>query len=173
MDTPSSDLTINKDSAVNCTGTASGGLPPYTFWWHIDGIGGSASEDQGQIYFNAAGTYTIIFYVQDSLGAVALDRTLVTVTSSSAAVTTSVHITTPSSNLTVPAGTSVDFTREIVGSASPFVVWWNFGDIAGSPLEDPGFMTFDTPGSYMIIFYARDSLGTVVSDSVIVVVTDA
>ncbi len=160
IDTPVSDDTIATGGYVNFTGTASGGTAPYTYWWTL----GSALEDPGSIPFYSAGTYSIIFYVQDSIGAVASDSVSVTVIQPEDDL--SAAIDTPSPALTITAGNSVNFTGSVSGGAAPYIYWWDFAGAGGSPLEDPGDIIFSTPGVYTIVYYVQDSLNKVASDTV-------
>ncbi len=173
IDTPSSALTVTPGDAVNFTGSALGGTAPYSFWWEFGGMGGSALEDPGFISFTAAGSYTVIYYVKDSLGTVVSDTVTITV---KAPVTAGEPLTcaigTPSSALTVTAGDAVNFTGSALGGTAPYSFWWEFGGMGGSGLEDPGFVSFTAAGSYTVIYYVKDSLGTVVSDTVTVTVNN-
>ena len=72
-------------------------------------------------------------------------------------------ITTPTSNLTISAGSSVSFSGTFTDSnghsASSYL--WDFGDpaIADSTQEDPGAVVFPNPGSYTVTFTVTDSFG--------------
>ena len=71
-------------------------------------------------------------------------------------------IATPSTDATITAGQSVNFT----GSGSdpdnttPFTYLWNFGGGAtNSALQNPGNVNFSTPGTYTVTFTVTDGLG--------------
>ncbi len=170
IDTPSSDIIIYQGDSVNFASSNNGGQRPYIYWWDFGGIGGSALEDPGNITFDTAGIYTIVFYVQDSHGSVVSDSVTVTVNAKGDHIPTSVQIDIPSFDFTISQYDSVNFRGTVIGTLTPFLFWWDFGGIGGSALEDPGHITFNSAGTYTIILYAQDSHGTVVSDSVTVTV---
>ncbi len=72
-------------------------------------------------------------------------------------------INTPSGNITVREGATVNFT----GTGSdpdqnlPLSYSWNFGDpaIANAAVEDPGLIQFNTVGTYTVFFTVTDGLG--------------
>jgi PKD domain-containing protein/carbohydrate binding protein with CBM4/9 domain len=111
--------------------------------------------------FNTAGTYTVAFTVTDALGLAdptPATRT-VTVTANQAPNGT---INTPTANVTIAAGQSVNFT----GTGSdpnnnlPLTFLWNFGGGAtNSTVEDPGAVVFNTAGTYTVTFTVTDGLG--------------
>ncbi len=169
VDSPSSAITIDQGKSVNFTGTGSGGLTPYTYWWDFGVNGSSGLEDPGATYLNIAGTYTIPFYVKDSLGIVASDTVMVTVKANNPLGAT---IDTPASNETIAAGSSINFKGSVSGGSEPYTYWWQFGSMGGDPSQDPGNITFSTPGTYLVTFYAKDSLGTVASDTVTITVDE-
>src|SRR3990172_5722120 len=60
----------------------------------------------------------------------------------------------------------------------PLTFQWNFGTGSGvpnSPAEDPGAVTFNTPGTYTVTFTVTDSLGLAdpTPDSRVITVTAA
>ncbi len=162
IDTPSSAVSITAGGSVNFSCTATGGTPVYSYWWNFN----STIEDPGSISFPTAGVYEVIVYVQDSLGTVAWDTVMVTVTPGAGAL--SVAIDTPSSSVTIQAGGSVNFSCTTTGGTPGYSYWWTIN----STSEDPGSITFSAAGVYEVIVYAQDSLGTVASDTVTVTVTD-
>ncbi len=80
-------------------------------------------------------------------------------------------IDTPSSDITIAQGASVDFSCSVISGPRPSIFWWDFKSVGNSFLEDPGSITFSTPGVYEVVVYVGDSLGNIVWDTVTVTVT--
>ena len=69
---------------------------------------------------------------------------------------------TPTANVTITAGGSVSFTGTGTDPDGhlPLTFRWTFGGGApDSQAEDPGAVTFSTPGTYTVTFTVTDSLG--------------
>ncbi len=72
-------------------------------------------------------------------------------------------ITSPTTNVTITAGATVNFTGSATdpnGAALSYL--WNFGAGSGvpdSPAQSPGSVAFNTPGTFVVTFTASDSLG--------------
>jgi len=85
----------------------------------------------------------------------------------------SVTLTSPSWNVTIPQGQSVEFVAGVTGGVSPYVYDWDFGGGANNTSEeDPGQVVFDTPGSYTVRLTVTDSSDASVSASVVVTVQE-
>lgn len=131
-------------------------------------LGESLSEPFSYLLNAVAGTYNLTTKATDNVGATAVSS-LVTINVYSTAVQNQNPngvIDTPSSNVTIVAGSAVNFT----GTASdpdnntPFTYLWNFnGGATNSTVEDPGSVVFNTAGVYNVTFTVTDSLGA--SDS--------
>jgi PKD repeat protein len=162
IDTPLADVTITVGGSVSFTGTGTdpeGNLPLRFLWNFGGGAANQTVEDPGDVIFNTRGTYTVTFTVTDSLGAA--DPTpasrVITVNAPPNGV-----ITKPTADTTIVVGQTVTFA----GSASdpddhlPLSFLWDFGGGApSSAVEDPGAVTFSTPGIYAVTFTVTDSLG--------------
>ncbi len=169
IETPLSDLTVTQGGSIDFSGSAIGGSGSYLFWWQFAALGGSALEDPGSFTFNVPGVFTVIFYVQDSLGVVALDTITVTVTASGFPLSATIGM---SASLTIAQGESVNCQATVTGGSGAYLFWWQFDTLGGSALEDPGNFTFTTPGVYTVIFYVQDSLGVMASDTVTITVNE-
>ena len=67
------------------------------------------------------------------------------------------------------------FTMEgaVVGGTGPYTYLWNFGDgERSSQAEDPGFISYNTPGTYTVSFFVNDATGAMKSDSRYITVWD-
>jgi len=53
----------------------------------------------------------------------------------------------------------------VVGGTGPYTYLWNFGDgERSSQAEDPGFISYNTPGTYSVSFFVTDATGAMKSD---------
>ena len=90
----------------------------------------------------------------------------------------SVSITSPSSDVVIIEGESVNFQATASGGTSPYTfVWtyvsyWASGGSATDSIdeEDPGELIFDKAGTYTFNLTVTDSTGTIVSEAVRVTV---
>ena len=61
----------------------------------------------------------------------------------------------------------------VVGGTGPYTYLWNFGDGERfSQAEDPGFISFNNPGTYTVLFVVTDADENTVSDSRYITVWD-
>jgi PKD repeat protein len=171
INTPTGNVTINAGGSVTFTGTGTDpdGNLPLTYRWSFgsgSGIADSTLQNPGSVQFNNPGTYTVTFTVTDALGLA--DPTpatcVITVSSSTGNQAPDGVINTPTGNVTINAGDSVNFT----GTGSdpdgnlPLSYHWSFGSgsgIADSTLQNPGAVQFNNPGTYTVTFTVTDALG--------------
>jgi hypothetical protein len=74
--------------------------------------------------------------------------------------TLSAAIVTPSANVTILEGQSIDFQGSATGGMAPYSYKWNFsGDIPSSGYKDPGSITFNTRGAYTVVLRVFDAKG--------------
>jgi len=132
---------------------------PSTFSWDFDGgAANSNQEDPGNIQFNTIGQFfvrlTVSFNSPDS-------ETLCPVTSLSDSVTVSVtdvpppsiEITSPTDDVTISLGGSVNFQSTISGNDYCQVssIAWDFaGGAENSSAEDPGIVQFNQAGVFPV-----------------------
>ncbi|MHC4778595.1 MAG: CAP domain-containing protein [Planctomycetota bacterium] len=80
-----------------------------------------------------------------------------------------VRIKSPSDNATVVTGGSLSFEGSVGGGIGPYRTDWDFdGGAPNTTVEDPGLVTFSTPGTYRVVLQAEDSAGS--SDSAVITV---
>ncbi len=127
-------------------------------FWDTQFNGGGPGLKQ----FNTAGTFTISFTVTDALGLADTTPATRIITVQSANQPPNGVIDTPTGNLTIDAGESVDFAGTGTGQA-PLTFLWNFGGagIANSAVEDPGLRQFNAVGTFTVSFTVTDALGIV------------
>jgi PKD repeat protein len=83
----------------------------------------------------------------------------------------SASIVSPSSNITIAAGQAIAFQGIFSGGNGVVTCHWSFGEgIPDSAQQDPGTVSFPTPGSYTVSFTAEDDSGASIVDSVIITV---
>ena len=72
--TPNQDLETAEGQAVYFEGSASGGIPPYTYLWDFSGVAQTSRENNpGKIFFNFEGAYKVVLTVKDSAGNMSTD----------------------------------------------------------------------------------------------------
>jgi alpha-tubulin suppressor-like RCC1 family protein len=80
-------------------------------------------------------------------------------------------ITSPSGNVTIREGQSVNFQGSVTGGKTPYTFKWNFApDIPPSTEQNPGAVTFSTRGTYTVVLRVTDATGHLGYDSVTVTV---
>ena len=80
-----------------------------------------------------------------------------------------VNITSPSGDITISGGQSVDFECSVSGGSSPYTYQWDFGGGATSSTEEnPGSIIFSTAGNYTVTLTVTDGGGETTEASVIV-----
>jgi alpha-tubulin suppressor-like RCC1 family protein len=84
-----------------------------------------------------------------------------------------VIFTSPSWNVSIEQGQSIEFKKEVTGGVSPYTYAWDFdGGANNKSVENPGQVTFDTPGDYTVKVTATDSTGASASATLIVTVQE-
>ena len=70
-------------------------------------------------------------------------------------------IVAPAANTQVTQGDWVDFRGSCVGGVPPYRYLWSYfgGAAASSTAQNPGSVTFNTPGTYAVVFQASDTTG--------------
>jgi PKD repeat protein len=150
---------------VTFTGSATGGMAPYTFKWNF-GDGTTATGNPASHAYAAKASYVVTLNVTDVNGKFAQVSKTIAIAS---AVSTSFTYSPSSSG----AGTSVSFTATATGGVSPYKFSWGFGDgglATGSPVNH----IFSAIGLYNVTLTTSDSAGhtAVFSKNVTVVSPD-
>ena len=162
---PLVDVTVEIGQGIDFQGTADDpdGHLPLTHAWNF-GAGAPVAtvEDPGSVSFSAPGTYAIAYTVTDALGVADPTPATRTVTVREANVMPDGVIDVPVADVTIEPGASVTFAgsgTDADGSL-PLTYAWSFG--GGAPavaVEDPGAVTFATPGTYVVTLTVADARG--------------
>jgi len=84
------------------------------------------------------------------------------------------NIESPSSNVTVFQGETVNFSGSVTSGNAPFTYLWDFdGGATNLTLKDPQYVAFQNVGIYTVTFSVTDIDDDTDSDTVIVTVQDA
>ena len=148
---------------ITFTGSASGGISPYTFKWNFgDGVTGSGNPASHS--FSSSGSFTVQLSVTDSSGTTA--STTQTVTVNPAPLSTSFSFS-PASPTT---GQTINFLGSATGGVSPYSFDWLFGDGASSTGNSVSH-SYVTSGNFTVRLLATDSAGANATASHTIAVT--
>jgi PKD repeat protein len=165
--TPAADVTVAAGATVSFTG--SGTDPdnnvPLSFAWDFGGgAASSTQQNPGAVTFATAGTYTVKFTVTDSKGLADPNPPTrkVTVTGGTPGTPPSGSITTPAADTSVAAGATVMFAATGTDPGNSALTYaWNFaGGAPNSTQQNPGAVTFSTPGIYPVTMTVTNAAGT-------------
>lgn len=163
------EVTVTQGEPVNFRGYISGNSGPYTITWDYDGDGETDSEGimQGEWIYETPSTapYIATLRVIDSEGIEVTDTIEVTV--EEANTIPEVAIITPSENMIIFQGSTLNFEASATGGNEPVTYAWDFnGD--GAPDADTlvASYTFDIIDDFIVTFTATDRDGDQSSGSV-------
>jgi PKD repeat protein len=168
IDSPSTNVTIQAGQSVDFSGSGTDTDGTIQGWsWSFPGGSPSSStaEDPGNVTFSTPGNYTVTFTVTDDDGAsdASPASRMITVTAPPASnQAPESSIDSPSTNVTIQAGQSVFFNGSGTDPDGTIQGWaWSFpgGSPSSSTAEDPGNVTFSTPGNYTVTFTVTDDDG--------------
>jgi hypothetical protein len=139
------------------------GNQPFTFAWNFSGVAPPTTvQNPGDITFPTTGAFPITFTCTDATGRVDPTPATRTITVNNAPES---QITNPPADLTISAGTSVNFAGTCTDPDNnvPLTFLWNFGGGASpstSTQQNPQGVVFNTSGTFTVSFACTDALGT-------------
>jgi hypothetical protein len=165
IDSPGADVFIPLNTPLTFQGHCVDveGDQPFAFAWNFSDVVPPATvQNPGDITFPASGVFPITFACTDATGLVDPLPAMRTITVNSPPES---QITSSPADLTVPAGTSVDFAGACADPDNnvPFTFLWNFGGGASpstSTQQSPLGVLFSVPGTFTVSFACTDALGT-------------
>jgi hypothetical protein len=165
IDSPGADLIITPNTSVtfqgNCVDVE--GDQPFTFAWNFSGVVPPTTvQNPGDITFPTAGAFPITFTCTDATGGVDPTPATRTITVNNPPDS---QITNPPADLTISAGTSVNFSGTCTDPDNnvPLTFLWNFGGGASpstSTQQNPPGVVYNTSGTFTVSFACTDALGT-------------
>lgn len=175
IESPVVNASIYQGDSINFLGSVTGGTPAYTYSWNFGNSGVSTQnvEDPGNMTFSSTGTFQVTFSVIDADGSSSSDSVQVTVLPADTQPVA--EISSPASDTTITAGTSVTFAGSYSGGNGICTHAWNFGTDGpdGQNVEDPGAVIFSQEGIYEVTYTVTDSDNDTGSDTVVITVEAA
>jgi len=165
IDSPGADLIIPPNTSVTFQGNCvdAEGDRPFTFAWNFSGVAPPTTvQNPGDITFPTSGVFPITFTCTDATGRVDPAPATRTITINNPPES---QITSPPADLTISAGTSVNFAGTCTDSDNnvPLTFLWNFSGGASpstSTQQNPQGVVFNTSGTFTVSFACTDALGT-------------
>jgi parallel beta-helix repeat protein len=155
-------VVIDAGQSQTFNSTVSGGTPPYSYQWFLNGTAVSgATSTTGKFTPASAGSYTVYLNVTDSANATAI--------SNNAIVTVNMPLSTSMApnSATVDMGQSQNFTSSVSGGTSPFTYQWYLN---GSAVQGATAFTWtfspNSTGFYNVYLNVTDSVGYVAGSNV-------
>lgn len=164
--TPATNVTLSRGQSVQFSATATDpdGNAPLVYRWDFGG--GAPVQtvlNPGPVMFSTAGTFTVTFTVTDSKGLADPTPATRVVTVLNVNLPPNGSIDVPASNPTISACGNVTFAGSGFDPDGnlPLTYRWDFGGGAPSQtVEDPGAVSFASPGTYTVAFTVTDALGS-------------
>ncbi len=174
---PSADTTVFAWTPVTFSGTdsdADGTIASRKWDFGQSGLSvdGDTSSAPAEVYYSAAGDYSVIYAVFDDKSTRAADTMVVSVLANNRP---RAMILSPVGAVSIAAGDSIS----LLGTASDqggsvVLAVWTYGAGSGLPPDSvaiPDYRIFPNAGSFAVIFRVTDNVGAVAADTLSVTVT--
>lgn len=164
IDAPGTDMTIAPHTALDFQGNCvdAEGDTPFALAWDFGTVAaGATGQNPGAITFPSVGVFRVTLTCTDATGRVDPNPAVRLVTVDTPPDS---QITSPTSEVTVPAGGSLTFagTCRDPDDQTGFTFLWTFGggaEPSSSVQPNPDVVTFHTPGIYTVSLACTDVLG--------------
>ncbi len=155
---------------VSFTDQSTGGP---TNWSWIFGDGGTSTLQNPTHLYTNPGMYSVSLTATGAGGTDTETKTDYIIAETDTTPTAS--IASPSGNVTIIAGQSVNFQGSVTGGNAPLTYQWTFpgGAPGSSTVEDPGNVAFASAGTYSVTFKATDTDGDVSNTASVTVTVNA
>ncbi|HEX9613419.1 MAG TPA: PKD domain-containing protein [Candidatus Bathyarchaeia archaeon] len=150
--------------SVVFTGTATGGLSPYTYGWNF-GDGSSGSGQTPTYTYNTVGNFTVSLDVTDSLKASVITSQLIILPLQLQFATS---IAFSPANPTV--NSTIVFTCTPVNGVAPYTFNWSFGDNSNATGGTVSHI-YNVTGTFTVLLNVTDNAGSVTRTSLSITVS--
>jgi hypothetical protein len=159
------DTTIVAGQSAPISVLTSGGTPPYSYEWFVNGVQNTSSTSNTFLFSPVTpSTYTIYVVVSDLNG--------YTDQSSNIIITVVAPLSTvlyPKSSV-ISTGQTVVFTNSTAGGAPPYTYSYTANNVAGVTQEGNA-LTFNNISSYLVTLTVNDMIGETATSQALVMVT--
>jgi hypothetical protein len=156
-----SSATIDLDQYIVFTSSVSGGTPPYTYQWYVNGSAvAGANESSWTFTPSAIGYYLVHLNVTDNVGGEAKSNV------AQVTVNPPLSVSIQPILSVIVLGESVDFTSTVSGGTPPYNYQWYLNDTAVSGANDPSWtFTPTSTGYYLVCLKVTDGASAVALSS--------
>jgi PKD repeat protein len=148
----------NVGDLIQFEGSASGGDPPYTWFWNF-GDGDTSTQQNPTHTYSEPGLHDVILVVTDSLSNEGSDTTYAYI---------GIGGGNPSPNANGPytghPGENIQFTGSVINGTSPYSWHWDFGDGNSSTEQNP-IHAYSTEDTYTVVLNVEDFEGKTGTDT--------
>ncbi|MDE1822212.1 MAG: hypothetical protein KGJ23_15815 [Euryarchaeota archaeon] len=163
--------TVRAGETVHLVATASGGVPPYSFLWSLNGTNGSASGASWSPLLAHPGNYTYRVWATDGQPRVAGSNAVVVRALPAGAGGGPLVVALTVNRSALHAGGSVSVAAGASGGLGPYAYAWSLNGTNSTSLGTSASISliFAHPGNYSYVAWASDSWGEIARSPTVVV----